>query len=210
MTTCPLFRPGSPTRSAGWRAAAALQRASSTPTGTRLLFEAARPVILNGIEDVVTRPDLVLTLPYLAERRRRSEQELWRGGPPSTSCGSAPVAAGTVVRIAPPAGPKTRAHSPVDCAGRRRSCGRWASTLPSAVKATPEIGSSGCVRPAKIPSAPSAACARVVAIRRRTTCAAALLVSDPNHGPGLVEPCRPVTTASRRQTRPTVLTIPAD
>ena len=52
--------------------------------------------------------------------------------------------------------------------------------------------------------------ARVVAIRRRTTCAAALLVSDPNHGPGLVEPCRPVTTASRRQTRPTVWTIPAD
>ena len=51
--------------------------------GDEVLFEAARPVILNGIEDVVTRPDLAdralfLTLPYLAERQRRSEQELWR------------------------------------------------------------------------------------------------------------------------------------
>jgi hypothetical protein len=48
-----------------------------------VLFEAARPVILNGIEDVVTRPDLAdralfLTLPYLSEAKRRPEQELWR------------------------------------------------------------------------------------------------------------------------------------
>jgi hypothetical protein len=48
-----------------------------------VLFEAARPVILNGIEDVVTRPDLAdralfLTLPYLGEAHRRPEQELWR------------------------------------------------------------------------------------------------------------------------------------
>ena len=45
--------------------------------------------------------------------------------------------------------------------GLRPSCRPWASTLPSAVKAAPGIGSSGCVRLAKIPSAPSAACARV-------------------------------------------------
>jgi hypothetical protein len=48
-----------------------------------VLFEAARPVILNGIEDVVTRPDLAdralfLTLPYLSEAKRRPERELWR------------------------------------------------------------------------------------------------------------------------------------
>jgi hypothetical protein len=47
-----------------------------------MLFDAARPVILNGIEDIVTRPDLAdravfLTLEPIPEERRRSEQELW-------------------------------------------------------------------------------------------------------------------------------------
>ncbi len=47
-----------------------------------VLFEAARPVILNGIEDVVTRPDLAdralfLTLESIPEERRRPEAELW-------------------------------------------------------------------------------------------------------------------------------------
>jgi hypothetical protein len=47
------------------------------------LFDAARPLILNGIEDVVTRPDLgdraiFLTLPPIVETYRRSEQKLWR------------------------------------------------------------------------------------------------------------------------------------
>jgi hypothetical protein len=47
-----------------------------------VLFEAARPVILNGIEDIVTRPDLAdravfLTLEQIPEERRRPEQELW-------------------------------------------------------------------------------------------------------------------------------------
>jgi len=47
-----------------------------------VLFEAARPVILNGIEDIVTRPDLAdravfLTLEPIPEERRRPEQELW-------------------------------------------------------------------------------------------------------------------------------------
>jgi hypothetical protein len=39
---------------------------------------------------------------------------------------------------------------------RRRSCGPWASTLPSVVKAAPEAGSSGCIRRSQTPSAPSA------------------------------------------------------
>ena len=47
-----------------------------------VLFNAARPVILNGIEDIVTRPDLAdravfLTLEAIPEERRRSEAELW-------------------------------------------------------------------------------------------------------------------------------------
>jgi hypothetical protein len=47
-----------------------------------VLFEATRPVILNGIEDIVTRPDLAdrtvfLTLEPIPEERRRSEAELW-------------------------------------------------------------------------------------------------------------------------------------
>jgi hypothetical protein len=46
-----------------------------------ILFEAARPVILNGIEDSVTRPDLAdrslfLTLSPIPEKDRRSEADL--------------------------------------------------------------------------------------------------------------------------------------
>jgi hypothetical protein len=48
-----------------------------------VLFHAARPIILNSIEDVVSRPDLAdralfLTLPWLSEARRRPEQKLWQ------------------------------------------------------------------------------------------------------------------------------------
>ena len=48
-----------------------------------VLFSAARPVILNGIDDVITRPDLadraiMLTLDPIAETQRRPEQSLWR------------------------------------------------------------------------------------------------------------------------------------
>jgi hypothetical protein len=47
-----------------------------------ILFEATRPIILNGIEEIVTRPDLVdraiiLTLEPIARERRRSEEEFW-------------------------------------------------------------------------------------------------------------------------------------
>jgi hypothetical protein len=48
-----------------------------------VLFQAARPMLVNGIEDVITRPDLAdraifLTLPPVADARRQSERELWR------------------------------------------------------------------------------------------------------------------------------------
>lgn len=47
-----------------------------------ILFEAARPVMLNGIEDIVNRADLAsralfLTLEPIPEERRRPESELW-------------------------------------------------------------------------------------------------------------------------------------
>jgi hypothetical protein len=47
-----------------------------------VLFDAARPIVLNGIEDFVTRPDLAdraifLKLEPIPEGRRRSEKELW-------------------------------------------------------------------------------------------------------------------------------------
>src|SRR5215831_4048759 len=48
-----------------------------------VLFQAARPILLNGIEDVISRSDLAdralfLTLPPIAGNRRRSERQLWR------------------------------------------------------------------------------------------------------------------------------------
>jgi hypothetical protein len=60
--------------------------AQSSKVGSRYrpaaLFDAARPVILNGIEDIVTRPDLAdravfQTLEPIPEERRRPEQDLW-------------------------------------------------------------------------------------------------------------------------------------
>jgi hypothetical protein len=48
-----------------------------------VLFKAARPILLNGIEDVIGRSDLAdraifLTLTPIGEEQRRSETELWR------------------------------------------------------------------------------------------------------------------------------------
>ena len=48
-----------------------------------MLFEAARPILLNGIEEVISRPDLgdraiSLTLTPIGEAQRRADAELWR------------------------------------------------------------------------------------------------------------------------------------
>src|SRR5260370_22948137 len=48
-----------------------------------VLFEAARPILLNGIEEVISRPDLgdraiFLSLTPIEEQQRRSETERWR------------------------------------------------------------------------------------------------------------------------------------
>jgi hypothetical protein len=47
-----------------------------------VLFDATRPMILNGITDVATRPDLldralIVTLPPIPEEQRKPEAELW-------------------------------------------------------------------------------------------------------------------------------------
>ena len=47
------------------------------------LFDATRPLILNGIADVATRPDLLdralpVTLAPISEAKRRPEAELWQ------------------------------------------------------------------------------------------------------------------------------------
>src|SRR5262249_28492037 len=46
-------------------------------------FDAMRPVLLNGIEDVATRGDLIdrciaFTLPQIPEEKRREEEPFWR------------------------------------------------------------------------------------------------------------------------------------
>src|SRR5262249_34544227 len=48
-----------------------------------VLFRAARPTLINSIEDVITRPDLAdravfVSLPPIREEQRRPEAELWR------------------------------------------------------------------------------------------------------------------------------------
>src|SRR5262245_28059867 len=48
-----------------------------------VLFQAARPILINGIEDVTIRPDLAdravfVNLPPIGEERRRPEAALWR------------------------------------------------------------------------------------------------------------------------------------
>ena len=48
-----------------------------------VFFKAARPILLNGIEEVISRPDLgdraiFLTLAPISEAQRRPENELWR------------------------------------------------------------------------------------------------------------------------------------
>ena len=48
-----------------------------------VLFQAARPILLNGIEEVISRPDLgdraiFLTLTPIRDVQRRPETELWR------------------------------------------------------------------------------------------------------------------------------------
>ena len=47
------------------------------------VFEATRPIILNGIPDLATRPDLAdraitISLPRISDNERRSEQEFWQ------------------------------------------------------------------------------------------------------------------------------------
>src|SRR6266446_2736928 len=81
-TICPVCRMRYRMRFAGSPRARASGCGSSTRTRTRCCFK-QRPILLNGIEDVIGRPDLAdraifLTLPPIADRRRRSERQFWR------------------------------------------------------------------------------------------------------------------------------------
>ena len=75
----PACRPGSPMHSAGSQAVAV----SPHSDDDEVLFQAVRPTLLNGIEDIIGRPDLAdraifLTLAPIRKHQRRSEAELWR------------------------------------------------------------------------------------------------------------------------------------
>ena len=115
-----------------------------------------------------------------------------------TFCALGLVLPMTAFREETPGGPKIPARSPAACAALRPSCGQWASTLPSVVKAAPEAGSSGCVRHSKTPSAPSAASATLGRDPLQDN-----LRRGPATSPSRV---RPVTTPSRPQTTLTLLT----
>src|SRR5262249_34349669 len=63
--------------------ATAPRQEQPTPNQEEALFESTRPILLNGIEEVVSRPDLgdraiFLTLPPIGDAQRRPETELWR------------------------------------------------------------------------------------------------------------------------------------
>jgi hypothetical protein len=79
---CRACQCGSRTRCADWPLVAGFAVRQLYTDQDEVLFEAARPVILNGIEDIVTRPDLAdravfLTLEAIPEERRRPEAEFW-------------------------------------------------------------------------------------------------------------------------------------
>jgi hypothetical protein len=88
-----------------------------------VLFDAARPVILNGIEDIVTRPDLAdravfLTLEPIPEERRRPEAELWAVFEAERP-GILGVLLDAVLKVTP-----AQTHLPSTAAHGRLRCGR--------------------------------------------------------------------------------------
>jgi hypothetical protein len=73
-----------------------------------VLFDAMRPVLLNGIEELATRSDLldraiIVTLPTIAEENRREEADLWREFDEARPCllGSLLTAVSTALRNLP-------------------------------------------------------------------------------------------------------------
>ena len=79
---CRACRRGFPIRCVGFATGGGFAVRQLYTDQDEVLFDAARPVILNGIEDIVSRPDLAdraafLTLEPIPEERRRTEAELW-------------------------------------------------------------------------------------------------------------------------------------
>jgi hypothetical protein len=97
-----------------------------------VLFQATRPILLNGIENVVNRADLAdraifLTLAPVGERQRRSESELWREfeGQRSRILG--------VLLDAVAHGLRTRPHVRLDRLPRMADFASWATACETAL-----------------------------------------------------------------------------
>lgn len=106
-----------------------------------VLFDAARPVILNGIEDIVTRPDLAdraifLTLEAIPEERRRPERELW-----AEFNASRPQLLGTLLD-AVSHGLKRLPDTRLDSLPRMADFALWATACETALWATGTFGAA--------------------------------------------------------------------
>ena len=81
-TTCPASRRKCQMRSARSRPGARMQRRTLYSDDEETLLDAMRPIIINGIDDIVTRADLAdrsifLTLDPIPEDKRRVEAEFF-------------------------------------------------------------------------------------------------------------------------------------
>ena len=106
-----------------------------------VLFDAARPVILNGIEDIVTRPDLAdraifLTLEAIPEERRRPEKELW-----AEFDDARPQLLGNLLD-AVSHGLKRLPDTRLDCLPRMADFALWATACETALWATGTFGAA--------------------------------------------------------------------
>jgi hypothetical protein len=96
-----------------------------------VLFQAARPTLLNGIEDVIGRPDLAdrtifLTMAPISDKERRPEVELWRKFESAQ-----PVILGALLDIATH-GLKTRSHVRGAALPRMADFALWAAACETA------------------------------------------------------------------------------
>ena len=149
-----------------------------------IVFANSRPVILNGIEDVITRPDLAdralfLTLPSISEGRRRPEKELWREFELAR-----PRLLGALLDAASH-GLRTLPHVRLDRLPRMADFAIWATAcetalLPTGAFARAYEANRRAAIEGVIDADPVAACVREIMAERRTWtgCAADLLRTE--------------------------------
>src|SRR5262245_61814246 len=97
-----------------------------------VLFQAARPILINGIEDVITRPDLAdravfVNLPPIGEERRRPEAALWHEFERKR-----PLILGTLLN-ATVCGLKMRSRASLDALPRMADFALWATACETAL-----------------------------------------------------------------------------